>query len=266
MLKKAGVVMAGVVAALTLLSFTKYSSYTCTAWKSIRDEASKQVSIEFEIRRLKTEVAQLDPDINRNRTIVAEEIVAVDKLRNEVDGARKKLTQLKEQVGRVAAELKAGAASVVYDGQDVTASRAKEKLDRDVNNGQAFESALKSKERQLDARERLLTTSKKKLQAMADAKSELLAQIAQLEADYQEVQLQATQSRVQFDDSRLADIKRSLDDLRDRVKVQKVKQDLEGGDTTATEDKTKTGTEVIRRAEEFSKPGTDESKIVTDQK
>jgi chromosome segregation ATPase len=265
MLKKAGVVMAGVIAALVALSVTtKFGSYTCTAWKQIRDEASKQVSIDFEIKRLKSEVGQLDPDINRNRTIVAEEIVAVEKLRGEVENGRKKLTQLKEQVGRVAKELKDGAATVVYDGQDLTASRARERLDRDVDNGQRFETALKSKERQLDARERMLATSKKKLQAMAEAKAELLAQIAQVEAEYQEILLQGTQSRVQFDDSRLADIKKGLDDLHDRVKVQKVKQDLEGGNAVQPDDKTKSSIEVIRRAEQFSQG--EDSKVVTDQK
>ncbi len=264
MLKKTGIVLLGVTAALFVLSCTKFGGYLRTACKELRDEANKHVSIEFKIKNLKDQVANLKPDIDRNRSLVAEEIVSVEKLRADVEAARKKLAAQKEQIGKVARQLKDNAATVSYDGKEMTAERAREKLDRDVDNGQRFEAALKSRERQLEARERMLATSMKKLQAMADAKTELEAQIAQIEADYQEVQLQGTQSRVQFDDTRLADAKKTLDDVRDSIRVLQVKQKLDGGETI-TPDEKKTDKEVITRAEEFAKPTT-ETKVSADQK
>jgi hypothetical protein len=265
MCKKVGILVLGLIVAFGFLRFTRMGSYTCTALKQLRIDAEKHVSVEFEIKRLKNEVANLDPDINKNRSIVAEQIVGVEKLREEVDGSKKKLAQQKEQIGRVVAELKSGATSIVYNNREQPADRVREQLDKDVDHARSFEKALKSKERLLEARERMMENNKKKLQAMIDAKSELQTQIAQLEADYQEVQLRATESRVQFDDSRLADIKQSLDKLRDRVKIEKVTQDLVGDLAAPTAEKSKTSSEVVRKAEQFLNGDTEETKVA-DQK
>ena len=63
---------------------------------------------------------------------------------------------------------------------------------------------------------------------MRDQKQDLEVQIAQLEADLKNVRLAQTRCKVQLDDSRLAEIKRSLADLRNRLKVEKTQAELEG--------------------------------------
>jgi len=265
MMKKVGAVILGVVAAMWVVNCTRVGSYTCTAWKQLRDEASKQVSVEFEIKRLKNEVAQLEPDINRNRSIVAEEIVAVERLREDLDQGHAKLAKQKEEIRRIVSELKSGAEKIVYNGREFSADRVRERLDQDVDSASRCEKALKSKERVLDARERILEANKKKLQAMRDEKDKLTEQIALLEAEYKEVQVRQTQSRVQIDDSRLADIKKSLDGLRSRVRVEKVELDL-ANNTDGGEEKAKSNTEVVRKAEQFLQGDKEETKVATEQK
>jgi len=265
MMKKVGAVILGVVAAMWVLNCTRVGSYTCTAWKQLREEASKQVSVEFELKRLKNEVAQLEPDINKNRSIVAEEIVAVEKLREDVDGARTKLVKQKDEMRRIVAELKSGTEKIVYNGREFSADRVRERLDQDVDSAARAEKALKSKERVLEARERILEANKKKLQAMREEKDKLTEQIAVLEAEYKEVQVRQTQSRVQIDDSRLAEIKKSLEGLRTRVKVEKTELDL-ANNTDGGEEKAKTNTEVVRKAEQFLQGDKEETKVAAEDK
>src|SRR5436309_6036042 len=101
MLKKTGVVALGVVATLFLLSCTQLGSYMCTYLKQVREAAVKQVPVEVVIQNLRDEVAAIDPDIRKNQTIVAEEIVSVEKLRAEVENGKKKLALQKEQLSAI---------------------------------------------------------------------------------------------------------------------------------------------------------------------
>jgi len=62
------VVFAGL---FSVLSFTKVGSYAKLAWKEARTSVSQAVPIEVEIARLKEDVKNLVPDLNKNITLVA---------------------------------------------------------------------------------------------------------------------------------------------------------------------------------------------------
>src|SRR5262245_26498341 len=59
MLKKLGIVAVIVVASFVALRMTKLGSYAGTAWSKIRAGANNSVPVEFEIDRLRHELAQL---------------------------------------------------------------------------------------------------------------------------------------------------------------------------------------------------------------
>jgi chromosome segregation ATPase len=267
MLKKVSIVALGVALAVYALSFTKFGSYSCTAWRSFKKDVSQHVSIDFRIENLKTEVGQLDPEIDRNRGLVAEDVVAVDNLREEIAGVRTKLTAQKDQMRNLVKELrdlKSGNDTVRINGRLFTANEITSKLDRDTNAVESCEKSLQSKERLLEAQERILEANKKKLASMIDKKSRLMEQITLLEAEYKEVQARQTQSRVHFDDSKVADLEKSLEGLRNSVKVAKTKLDMAGEfETVQTEDKPKSRSEVVRKAEQVLDG---ETKVSTDQK
>lgn len=253
MCKKIVAVTLGAILAVYVLSHTRVGSYATTAFKQLREDAGNQVSVEFEIQRLKNEVAKLDPDININRKSVAQEKVALDTLHEEVQGLQTKLDEHKGEIRRVSAELKNGARSVSFSGQEYTATQATDKLDSMVDSAERFERTVASKKRTLDARERMYEASKKNLLAMRDEKAKLEEQIAELEATYREVQLQQTQSKHQFDCTRLAEIKKSLEGLKTRIKVEKTELELAGelgvSKPSTPEEKAKNNAEVLRRAD-----------------
>src|SRR5204862_273839 len=84
MCKKIGIAAVVVAVVLFLLNSTMLGSYTGTAWSKIHGSFKKQVPIEFEIERIKHEIAQLVPDMKKNLSSVAEEMVAIDNLKEEI--------------------------------------------------------------------------------------------------------------------------------------------------------------------------------------
>jgi len=98
MLKKIAFATLAVSAGLFLVGQTRLCSYGGTAWKKIQVGAKHQIPVEFEIDRLKHEISQLLPDMKRNCTAIAEEIVAVQNLKEDVAYTRTNLDKQKQSV------------------------------------------------------------------------------------------------------------------------------------------------------------------------
>jgi len=254
MFKKLAIGTLIAVAAVTVLSYTKLGSYASTAWTKARVSAKKQVPIEFEIDRLKNEVAQLIPDMKRNRSLIAEEMVAVDNLKEEIATTRTKLDSQKTVLLKLSKDVEGGEQTFVINHQSYPRARVIEKLSRDLESFKRCEAELKSREQMLEAKERSLDAARQQLVTMRDQKQELEVQIAQLEADLKTVRLAQTRCKFQVDDSRLTEIKRSLADLKTRLKVEKTAAELEGefaNDAMPVEATVKPANDVAREVREY---------------
>jgi peptidoglycan hydrolase CwlO-like protein len=228
MIKKATFVALGVFAAVALLSYTKVGSYAGTAWNKVRTSAGKQVPIEFEIDRLKNEVAKLIPDMKKNRLLVAEEMVAIDNLKEEITTTRGRLDEQKAVLLKLSKDVDSGESLFIYNGVSYKRERILEKLSRDLDSCKRAESELASKQQLLEAKERALDAARQQLSTIRDQKQELEVQIAQLEAEVKTVRLAQSKCKFQVDDSRLSEIKKSLGELRSRLKSEKYAAEMEG--------------------------------------
>jgi hypothetical protein len=74
----------------------------------MRVSANKQVPVEFEIERIKGQVAKLVPDMKKNLGAIAEEMVAVENLREEIARTRVKLEDQKQNILTMTADLETG--------------------------------------------------------------------------------------------------------------------------------------------------------------
>src|SRR5262249_23094024 len=218
-LKKLEIVALMCGAGFWVLRTTKVASYAGTAWSKIRASANNQVPVEFEIDRIRHEVAQLVPDMKKHLGVIAEEMVAIENLREEITTTRANLDTQKQAIAQMAQDLKSDSQTVVYNNRQYSRARISEKLARDLASCKRCETELKSKEQLLDAKERSLEAAREQLASMKDQKRELEVKIAQLEARLKTVRLAQTKNKFQFDDSRLAHIKQSLADVDNRLKV-----------------------------------------------
>lgn len=268
MLRKIAFATLAVAAGLFVLSHTRLASYGGTAWKKVRESTKKQVPLEFEIDRIRHEVTQLVPDMQKNLSVLAEEIVAVQNLREDIDRTRVSLNNQKERIHAMKEELKRGSERVSYDGRSYSAHRVREVLATDLAAAQRCEQELRSKEQLLEAKERALDAAREQLASMKSQKQELELQIEQLQAELKTVRLAQTRSKFQLDDSRLAHIKGSLAEIRNRLKAQKVQMDLAGEfaqDFVPAERKVKSSEQVIREVEAYlSDTSKDDAKVAAE--
>lgn len=229
--KKVAVAAAILIPAVTLLSYcTKVGSYSSTAWNNFTVCASKQVPVEFEVSRLKNEISRLIPDLRKNLSAVAEEIVAVENMTKELNRTRQNLATMQANCREMHQKLKTGDSQIVYKGQTFDAKVLARDLDRQIKDCKRTETEIKTREELLAARERSLDAAKEQLASMREQKEQLEVQVAQLEADLKTIRLAQTRSKFTFDDSRLGEIKQSVSDLRDRLRVEKLTLDMENDD------------------------------------
>jgi len=244
------------VAVLALLSYTfgarRVKSYLSTACAKFVDGAQNEVPLEFEIERLRHETAQLTPDMRKHLSVIAEEMVAVDNLKKDITEERLQQDGRKRNILSMKDDLKTGTEKIVYDNRTYSAGRVKEKLTQDLAAYDRCDRELSNKERLLEAREKSLDAAREQLAVMKSRKQELEIKLAELEAKVKTLRLAQSQSKVQFDDSRLAHINASMADIENRLKKDATQMELEQQyltDPIPVEKKEKSTDQVIKDVE-----------------
>ena len=128
---------------------------------------------------------------------------------------------------------------------------------------------MKTKEKLLDAKERSLEAAREQLGSIRTQKMELETQVAQLEADLKAVRLAQTRNKFHFDDSRLARCKEILADIRNRLKVEKTQEELQGefaNDPTVAVEKPKSTPELSREIKAYFQGADSPDKVAADKK
>lgn len=254
MFKKLMLTALAVVAGLFILNHTRLGTYGQTAWGKIKNTAKQQVPLEFELERVKQQVAQLVPDMRNHLRTVAEEMVAVDQLKEQVTVARANLAKQTDAVRALATELKSGNERISISGRTYNRTRASEKLSADVRACQRLEEEIKAQEQLLEHKERALESTKEQLASIKTQRQQLDVEIARLEAELKAVRLAQTKSKVAFDDSRLSHIKASLTDIRTRLNVEQKTMDLHrqfADEVVPPAPQTKSAADAVKEAEAF---------------
>src|SRR5262249_20598918 len=73
-----------------------WSGSVGTAWKRASAHFERAIDPDFELARIRDEIAKLTPDMHRNISRIAEEMVAVETLQNRVNDLQAKLDTSKD--------------------------------------------------------------------------------------------------------------------------------------------------------------------------
>jgi peptidoglycan hydrolase CwlO-like protein len=258
-----GAVLAAV--GLFVLNVAGLSSYSGTVFSKVRTSLKKQVPLEFEIERLHNQVNQLMPDMKLQFSSLAEEMVAVDNLREDIADTRSNLQRQKDNMNTMLKDLESGAQTISYGGKAYPASRVRTLVSRDLASYKRCAAELKSKEQLLEAKEKSLDASREKLASMRSQKDELEVQLAQIEAELKTVRLAQTRTKCEIDDSALAQCKATLAEIKTRLRVEKTATELHGefaNDTIAVEKKTPSVADLAKEI----KATFQEEAVATDRK
>jgi predicted nucleic acid-binding Zn-ribbon protein len=233
MFKKLAITAGVVAVGLGVLHATGLSSYTSTAAAKVRSTFKKSVPLEFELDRLRHEVSQLVPEMKKNFSNIAEEMVAVENLEREIKIASANLKKQKDNLLTMTESAETGRTIYIHN-RPVSAEKVRARLDRDWANYKASEAELKSKEQLLEAKQSSLDATREKLGAIKGQKQQLEVEIAQLEAQLKTIRLSQARSKFHFDDSKLAHCKSILADIKNRLNVEMQQNLLENEFATDT--------------------------------
>jgi len=238
-----------VVGGLFLARKTSLCSYAGTFWSRVRHEAKNQVPVKFELDRIRNEIAHMDSDLRNMLSPIAENMVAVKRLKKDIELTRGRLDEQKASLLTMTKDLEGNPRFITYEGEKYSAERVRLKLERDFASYKSCESKLKSQEKLLEAKERALTATREQLNKVIAKRREFEVRLAQLEADEETLQIARIGSRgVQIDDSRATSIEASLADIERRQDEDRATLELMNGplasDIIPTQGRTRSGVDV----------------------
>jgi peptidoglycan hydrolase CwlO-like protein len=217
-------ILAGVAAVLT---FTRFGSYSRTIISEIKQSAKEQVPVELEIKRLKDEVSRLGPDLRKNLSVVADQMASVERLEKEIATTQTNLERQKAVLLKMATDLETPETTFIYESKAYNRDQVARKMDLDWKSYKIAQTELRNKEQFLELKRRELENAKAKLDSVRDQERSLRLEIAELEAEFSSVNLMKAKNRFVVDDSRLGDVKQSIEELRFRLEKEKKLAGLE---------------------------------------
>lgn len=225
---KKGVLGAALGAGALYLAFgTSAPSYVRTAFNGVRSGVKNNVPIEFEIRRAREEVANLEPAIKRNIAEIAQADVDVKDLSDEVAVTKANLDKEKSSMLSLRDRLRTEDFRLA-SGTATNADEVKNELARRFDSYKLASKVLESKEATLKAKRKSLEAARAQLQQMAEAKKQLLTKIDEIEARQKMIQTTKESRDFNFDDSALASVKQTVSDLAKRLDKEARIAEMEG--------------------------------------
>jgi chromosome segregation ATPase len=226
MIKKLVLLSVGAVAAVALVSTVVGRGSVHTMFKKAHNAIEAQVSPEFELERIRDQIAQLGPDMHKNISRIAEQMVAVEALERDVQTCQVNLDKRKTSLLAMTNALETGDTQRVkfYGG----ASDLKRRLERELKTYKTCDKELAGKQKILEAKKQELDTARAQLSEIKEQKAQLESLVAQYEAELATLRLEQTRSKFKLDDSRLGDIKGAFENLRQKIDVERKKIELSG--------------------------------------
>lgn len=202
-----------------LLLGTSSVSYVKTGYHSLRDSIKEQIPIEVEIKRARDMITGLKPEILDNLKLIAREEVEVAKLQREVNTKQASLAKSKDAILKLKDDVQSGVQYVTYKGKKYNIDQVRQDLGDRFKHHQTLEATTDKLEKILEAREKNLLASRRKLDEMLAAKRELEVQVENLQARLTMVEVAQAGSRVAVDDSALGSVRQVLDEISTRIDV-----------------------------------------------
>jgi len=230
-----------------------------TFFRRAHAKFERNIPPEFELERIKDQIAKLTPDMNKNISVIAEELVKVKGMERRIDDLQARLETSKNTLALMTDAIQNGHTRVsLPGGREVSVTQVKSQLNTCKN----LERELTNVKKIYEAKKSGVDAARQQLAEMKQQKEQLEVMAAEYEAELKTLALEQTRSKLQLDDSRLAEIKESFERLRERIEVARTTANLAEqfkSDSLTTEKKPAASKDVLDEAREYL--GADKSKI-----
>lgn len=220
MMKK--LILGGTAAALlsTVAIGTPFMSYARTGATWISDSTSDSLPIEWELKRARQMITDLQPEIKRAAKQIAVEKVDVARLEKQVASTDGALAKSKQNIARLTDDLANESVTYSYAGRTYTSAQVKSDLANRFKRHKTRAATAQKLTQMLDSRRASLDSANQRMEAMLQARRQLEVEVEHLTARCAALRVSQTASELNLDDSALSQTRTLLDDIAARIDVE----------------------------------------------
>lgn len=207
------------LALFATLAGTGAWSYLRTAGGKAVQAVKDNVPVGFEIDRARRMVGDLVPEIRKIMQTIAQEEVEVERLTEHVQGAERKLTNDRQTVLTLKADLEAGRASYQYGGKTYTPQQVRQDLAAKFARYQVADENVKTLNEMLQARQQRLAATRQKLDTMVVTKQQLEVQVEHLVSRLRQIEVAQAAGDVRLDATRVSEARTLIGEIQTRLEV-----------------------------------------------
>jgi hypothetical protein len=194
-------------------------SYAKSSAKGMRAAVKDSVPIEFELRRARDLLEGIIPEMQANIRVIATEEVEIAALKGEIAKNREGLGDEQSKIKTLRVALEQPRAQYAFAGRSYSHDEVKRDLAARFERFKETEVVLASKVKVLDARERSLDAARQMLEKTSAEKRILEAKIEALTGQYRLVKAATVGSKIQVDNSKLAQTEKLIAQIQKRLDV-----------------------------------------------
>jgi hypothetical protein len=218
-IKRGVIATVGVTLVGGLLFGNDLVSYVKSSAHAVRGQVKNAVPIEFELTRARDLLEEIIPEMRANVRRIATEEVELASLKADIQASNEKLTEERARVAKLRDVVGVELASYRVGGRKYTREQVVDDLSRRFDRVREAEDILTGKERLLTQREATLAAAEQMLEKTRSQKSLLKDKIESLASQHRLVQAAAVGSRVQMDNSKLAQTEKLIGEIKKRLDV-----------------------------------------------
>jgi hypothetical protein len=194
-------------------------SYAKSSAKGVRTAVKDSVPIEFELRRARDLLDEIIPEMQANIRVIAQEEVEVAALKGEIGKNREGLNDEQSKIKTLRVALEQPRAQYAFAGRNYSHDDVKLDLAARFDRFKESEVVLASKVKVLGSREKSLDAARQLLAKTSGEKRILESRIEALAGQYRLVKAAATGSKIQVDNSKLAQTEKLIAQIQKRLDV-----------------------------------------------
>lgn len=218
-IKIGAISLAGLGVMAGLLFGTDLGSYVLTSTNTVRTAVKDAVPIEFELQRARDLLEKIIPDMQANVGLIAKEEVEIANLQEDLHRGTTSLAEEKVRITKLGDSLKTQKVRHVFGGLEYTNDQVKAELARAFDRYKEAEVVLAGKQRLLETRQKSLQAAVQMLERTRGEKARLEDKIAALDSQHRLVKAASTTSHVQLDNSKLAQTEKLIGEIKKRLDV-----------------------------------------------
>ncbi|MBM4024862.1 MAG: hypothetical protein FJ280_05560 [Planctomycetes bacterium] len=194
-------------------------SYARSSAKGVRTAVKDSVPTEFELRRARDLLEEIIPEMQANIRVIAQEEVEVAALKGEIAKQREALNDEQSKIRVLRVALEQPRAQYAFAGRNYSHDEVKHDLAARFARFKESEIVVASKVKVLESRARSLDAAREQLAKTGSQKRLLESQIEALTGRYRLVRAASAGSKLQMDDSKLAQTEKLIAQIQKRLDV-----------------------------------------------